>query len=130
MPITEELNNVKTLESAGFDHKQAEALAGIIEKAQVSSQEDLKEFIRGENKSLRNEIRNEINNFRNEINNEINNSRNEINNEINNSRNEFKQDMKDLEVRMAYAQKDLLIKIFGIIVGTVGLAVTILKLFP
>jgi hypothetical protein len=108
MSITEELNNIKSLESAGFDHKQAEALTCIIEKAQVSGREDLKEFIRSENSSLRNEIRNEINNLRNE----------------------FKQDIKDLEVRMAYAQKDLLIKIFGIIVGTVGVAVTILKLFP
>jgi hypothetical protein len=108
MPITEELNNIKTLESAGFDHKQAEALAGIIEKAQVSGHEDLKAFIRSENNNFRNEIRNEINNLRNEI----------------------KQDIKDLEVRMAYAQKDLLVKIFGIIVGTVGIAVTILKLFP
>jgi len=104
MSITEELNNIKTLESAGFDHKQAEALTGIIEKAQVSGREDLKEFIRNENNNLRNEI--------------------------NNLRNEIKQDIKDLDVRMAYAQRDLLIKIFGIIVGTVGVAVTILKLFP
>ncbi len=119
MSITEELNNIKTLESAGFDHKQAEALTGIIEKAQVSGREDLKEFIRSENSSLRNEIRNEINNLRNEL-----------KQDINSVRNEFKQDIKDLEVRMAYAQRDLLIKIFGIIVGTVGVAVTILKLFP
>lgn len=104
MPITEELNNIKTLESAGFDHKQAEALAGIIEKAQVSGREDLKEFIRSENNNIRAEI--------------------------NNLRNELKQDIKDLEVRMAHAQRDLLVRIFGIVVGTVGIAVTILKLFP
>ncbi len=35
-----------------------------------------------------------------------------------------------LEARLMASQKDLLIKIFGIIVGTVGIAVTILKLFP
>ena len=35
-----------------------------------------------------------------------------------------------LEVRMVTSQKDMLIKIFGIVVGTVGIAVTILKLFP
>ena len=45
-------------------------------------------------------------------------------------RNEFKQDIKDLGIRLAYAMKDQLIKIFGIVVGTVGIAVTILKLFP
>ena len=39
------------------------------------------------------------------------------------------QQTSDLAVNMATSQKDLLIKIFGIIVGTVGVAVTILKLF-
>jgi len=34
------------------------------------------------------------------------------------------------ELRMKAAQTDLLVKIFGIVVGTVGVAVTILKLFP
>ncbi|MDR4497894.1 MAG: hypothetical protein MRK02_08255 [Candidatus Scalindua sp.] len=33
------------------------------------------------------------------------------------------------EARLMASQKDLLLKIFGIIVGTVGIAVTILKLF-
>ncbi|ODS30798.1 MAG: hypothetical protein SCARUB_04079 [Candidatus Scalindua rubra] len=35
-----------------------------------------------------------------------------------------------IKADLANSQKDLLIKIFGIIVGTVGIAVTILKLFP
>ena len=35
-----------------------------------------------------------------------------------------------IKAELANSQKDLLIKIFGIIVGTVGIAVTILKLFP
>jgi len=122
MPIPEELHNIKALESVGFDHKQAEALAGIIEKAQVDGRADLKEFIRQENNTLRREIGDEINSVRNEI--------NSVRNEINSVRNDLIQAIKDLEIRLAYAQKDLLIKIFGIIVGTVGLAVTILKLFP
>ncbi|KKR97384.1 MAG: hypothetical protein UU48_C0017G0020 [Candidatus Uhrbacteria bacterium GW2011_GWF2_41_16] len=44
---------------------------------------------------------------------------NELHNEINN-----------LRVEISRELKDMLIKIFGIIVGTVGVAVTILKLFP
>ena len=51
-------------------------------------------------------------------------------------RNEFEKQAKDfdaklsaLETRLMISQKDLLIKIFAIIVGTVGIAVTILKLF-
>ncbi len=90
MPITEGLENLRKLETVGFNHEQAEALADIIEKSHVDAQENLKEFIRNE---LANQIR-------------------------------------DLEIRLLTSQKDLLIKIFGIIVGTVGIAVTILKLFP
>jgi|SRR3972149_2768739 len=119
MPITEELNNIRKLESVGFSHEQAETLADVIEKAQVDGQESLKEFIHNENKTLRNEFDTKINELRNELGNEIKGIRNELISEI-----------KDLEVRMAYSQKDMLIKIFGIVVGTVGVAVTILKLFP
>ncbi len=36
MPITEELNNLKKIESVGLTHEQSEALADVIEKAQVS----------------------------------------------------------------------------------------------
>lgn len=89
MPITEELKNVKKLESVGFSHEQAETLTDIIEQAQVAGQEDLKEFIR----------------------------------------NELDKQISKLETRLMTSQKDLLIKIFSIIVGTVGIAVTILKLF-
>jgi len=56
--------------------------------------------------------------------------RNELKQDINSVRNEHKQDIKDLEISAAHAQRDLLVRIFGIIVGTVGMAVTILKLFP
>ena len=119
MPITEELNNIKKLESVGFSHEQAETLADVIEKAQVNGQESLKEFIR-------NELDSKINGLGNELGGEINNLRSEIKD----IRNELVNEIKDLEIRLMYSQKDLLIKIFGIIVGTMGVAVTILKLFP
>ena len=48
MPITAELENIRTLESVGFDHKQAEAITSIIEKSHIDAQESLKEFIRNE----------------------------------------------------------------------------------
>lgn len=38
-------------------------------------------------------------------------------------------EINGLELRMKASQSDLLMKIFGIIVGTVGIAVTVLKLF-
>ena len=96
MPITEELQNVKELESVGFPHEQAETLAVIIEKSHRDSQESLKDFIRTENEKLRKDL-------------------------------DVK--FKGLEVSMAVSQKDMLMKIFAIIVGTAGVAVTILKLF-
>ena len=42
----------------------------------------------------------------------------------------IRNELNSLRTEMAISQKDLLMKIFGIVVGTVGLAVTILKLFP
>ena len=44
-------------------------------------------------------------------------------------RNELDKQISKLETRLIASQKDLHIKIFSIIVGTVGIAVTILKLF-
>jgi len=56
--------------------------------------------------------------------------RGELDSKINGLRNDLMSEIKDLKVNIAESQKDLLIKLFGIIVGTVGLAVTVLKLFP
>ena len=104
MPITRELDNLKKLEAVGFNHEQAEALADVIEQSHVDSQESLKEFIRKENTRLETKLSNKINGLDKEI--------------------------SSLRVEISRELKDLLIKIFGIIVGTVGIAVTILKLFP
>ncbi|MDR4503278.1 MAG: hypothetical protein MRK01_00620 [Candidatus Scalindua sp.] len=101
MPITRELENVKKLESAGFSHEQAETLTDVIERSHVDSQSDLKEY------------------FRNELSKQIIGLDNKLSDTI-----------SDLRVEISRELKDLLIKIFGIIVGTTGVAVTILKLFP
>ena len=74
----------------------------------INGQESLKEFIRIENSNLRNEIKLLIAEMNKDISGKIG----------------------ELEVHMVTSQKDMLIKIFGIIVGTVCIAVTILKLFP
>ncbi|MGR3179636.1 MAG: hypothetical protein ACUZ8E_16465 [Candidatus Anammoxibacter sp.] len=39
MPITKELKNIKTFESAGFTHEQAESLTDVIEESHADSQE-------------------------------------------------------------------------------------------
>lgn len=115
MPITEELNNLKKLESVGFTHEQSEALADVIEKAQVSGQESLKEYIHSELNELRGEFR--------DLENRLLSSQKALENRLLSSQ-------KDLEILMVTSQKDMLIKIFGIIVGSLTVAVTILKLFP
>ncbi len=43
---------------------------------------------------------------------------------------ELRTEINASELRMKASLTDLLVKIFGIVVGTVGVAVTILKLFP
>jgi hypothetical protein len=115
MPITRELDNLKKLESVGFSHEQAETLADVIEKSHVDSQESLKEFIHNEISGIHKELGNEISGLRSEM-------------KILHS--EMKSLRSDIICEMNKELKDLLIKIFGIIVGTVGIAVTILKLFP
>ena len=52
-----------------------------------------------------------------------------IRNELDKQTKDFDSKLYALETRLIASQKDILIKIFGIVVGTVGVAVTILKLF-
>ncbi|MGR3219901.1 MAG: hypothetical protein ACUZ8H_08820 [Candidatus Anammoxibacter sp.] len=127
MPITEELQNVKELESVGFPHEQAEALADVIEKSHRDSQESLKDFIRDQFKGLDVKFK-DIEVIIKDM--EVKFKDMEV--KFKDMEVKFK-DMevkfKGLEVSMAVSQKDMLMKIFAIIVGTVGVAVTILKLF-
>ena len=86
-------------------------MAKIIECSHADSHESLKEFIRAENKSL------------------VETIRSEFKQEITGLWSEFKEDIKNLEIRMAYAQKDLLLKIFAIISGTSAMLFAAIKLF-
>ncbi len=119
---------------------RAETLADVIEESHTDSQESLKDFIRSENNTLRSdlesqnkELRSDLEaqnkELRNDLKLEITSIRTELDSKITSLHYEVLTEMKEQEVRMAISQKDLLIKLFGIIVGTVGLAVTILKLF-
>ncbi|MDR4503591.1 MAG: hypothetical protein MRK01_02215 [Candidatus Scalindua sp.] len=118
MPITEELKNLKKFESVGFTHEQAEALAETIEQAQAASQEDLKSFIRTELADLAKNFDSKLNALQKDFEGKFIIQQKDFDGKLN-----------GLEARLIASQKDLLIKIFGIIVGTVGIAVTILKLF-
>ncbi len=126
MPITSELDNLKKLEAVGFDHKQAETLADVIEKSHVESQESLKEFIRNENIKLENKLSNKISDLDSKLSNKIGGLDSILSGKING----LDKEISNLHVEISRELKDLLIKIFAIVVGTVGIAVTILKLFP
>jgi archaellum component FlaC len=137
VPLTSELDNLKKLESVGFSHEQAETLADVIEKSHVDSQESLKEFIRNENTKLENKLSNKFNALDDKLSNRINSLDDKLSNRINglddklsNRINGLDKEISSLRVEISKELKDLLIKIFGIVVGTVGIAVTILKLFP
>lgn len=105
MPITRELENLNKFESVGFS--PARQMAGGHEQAETLT-DVIEKSHADSQESLKEFIHNENTNLENKLSKEISNLRVEINKEL----------------------KDLLIKIFGIIVGTVGVAVTILKLFP
>ncbi len=55
--------------------------------------------------------------------------RNELEIKLTDQIDELTTQINDLKVLMVTSQKDMLIKLFAIIFGTVGMAVTILKLF-
>lgn len=111
MPITKELDNINELEAVGFGHNQAKALARIIEKSHVDSQQDLKEFIRNELKDLRNI---DIAKLTNKIDSDIK---------------ELKISFLESHKAILESQKDLLLKFIGIISAIIGVAVAIIKLF-
>jgi len=104
MFITEELKNVKKFESVGFSHEQAEALAESLEQAVAGGHENLKDFFRNEINGLESRWEVWLANLRTDITN--------------------------LKADIMASQKDLLLKIFAIVTGVTGIAVTILKLFP
>ncbi|MGR3318091.1 MAG: hypothetical protein ACUZ8O_06385 [Candidatus Anammoxibacter sp.] len=110
MPITKELKNIKTFESAGFTHEQAESLTDVIEESHADSQESLKEFIRDELGKQTKDVDIKFSNL-----------------DVKFSNLDVK--LNALETRLMISQKDILVKIFAIIVGTVGVAVTIIKVF-
>src|SRR3989338_9155424 len=115
MPITRELDNLKKLESVGFSHEQAETLADVIEKSHSDSQESLKEFIHNEIRGIYKELDSKISGLRSERGNEIS----DLRSEVKSLRSEMKSLRSDIICEMNKELKDLLIKIFGIIVGTV-----------
>jgi hypothetical protein len=128
MPITEELNNLRKFESVGFTHEQSEILTDVIEKAQVSGQESLKEFIRSEfekqNKDIDSKFKGVDAQFKG-----IDAQFKGIDAQFKGLDSIIDSRLYALEARLIASQKDLLIKMFAIITGTAGMLFAMLKLF-
>jgi len=147
MPIKEELKNIKKLESVGFHHEQAEALTGIIEEAQLSGHESLKEFIHNELKDVRNDfnakfekMNNDLNAKFEKMNNDFNAKFEKMNNDSNTKFEKMNNDSNlkfakilnvtdNIDTHIKAGQYDLLIKIFAIVTGTAGILFALQKLF-
>lgn len=139
MPITKELENLRKFESVGFTHQQAETLADVIELSHTDGQQnlmesihnvidDLRKELRGEFKDLRSEfkdLRGEFKDLRTEMDNRFKDIRTEMDNRFKDVRNEIK--TSELQIKASHT--DLLIKIFGIIVGCTSIAVAISKVW-
>ncbi|UJS17859.1 MAG: hypothetical protein L3J17_02075 [Candidatus Jettenia sp.] len=110
MPITKELENIRKFESVGFTHEQAEILAEALEQSHIDGQQSLKDFITTQFK----EIDVKFKNLHSELDNKFKDVRNEIN---------------SLELRIKASHTDLLMKIFGIVVGCTSIAIAISKVW-
>jgi hypothetical protein len=80
--------------------------------------------------SLDGKLSKEIGSLDSKLSKEISGLDNKLSNKISDLDSKLSKEISSLEVLLMTSQKDMLIKILGIVVGTVGMAVTILKLFP
>ncbi|MGR3177916.1 MAG: hypothetical protein ACUZ8E_07650, partial [Candidatus Anammoxibacter sp.] len=94
--MTKELKNIKTFESAGFTHEQAESLTDVIEESHADSQESLKEF-----------IRNELDKQTKDVDIKFSNLDNKLSSQISALDKNLSQQISNLEVNMATSHKDL-----------------------
>lgn len=150
------LKYTEELEKAGFTESQAKAsLKLIIEvmNESFSTKSDLnatklelkadlvqlrselsadiisvRNELSAEIKSVRNELGAEIKNLRNEVFAEINNVRNELTSEIKRVEWELGSKIQSLDSNVKQLENRLTIKLGGMMVVTVGLAVTLMKL--
>ena len=99
MPITKELENIRKFESVGFTHEQAEILAETLEQSHVNGQQSLKDFINDKFKEVDNKFK------------------------------DIRAEIVNLEFRIKASHADLLMKIFGIIVGCTSIAIAITKVW-
>jgi HSP90 family molecular chaperone len=115
MPITSELQNVRELKEVGFTDRQAEKLAEMHERSQTQGFEKFVEVLERGLGDLRNEMKLEMKLMEARLDARIEGLRLEMHQTLN---------------VMLQAQNAMLLKIFGMFVGVISLAVAIIKLFP
>jgi len=102
MPITDTLENARRLEGLGFSHEQAQGLAEIIEQSAGATRTGLATL--DDLRQVAAELRAEIAEVRGEI--------------------------KDLRADLLRELRTQMLWFFSMLVGVVGIAVAVIKLFP
>lgn len=111
-PITTERQNIQLLRESGFTQQQAEAVATVVESAQLSGFEKFSEVLARELSVFRTEVKVEIAALRTEL----------------------KIEIRDSRIDIQKSMTDLSWKIFAMVLGIVSVAVSVavavIKLFP
>jgi hypothetical protein len=115
MPITQERQTMQDLRSAGFSQQQAEVLAAKLEATAQATQQDLKDFIREQMGALDRKL--------DAIEEKLEGKLSALEGRINVR-------FAGQEARFEHSLRMQMATILTAIIGVVGLAVAIIKLFP
>ena len=118
MPITTELHNVRELKEAGFNDRQAEKLAELLER---SIQQGFEKFVEVLDRNMV-EVRQEFALLRSEM--------AQMESRLNARIDAMDGKIESVRAELYKAHSELLLKIVATFVGVVSLAVAIIKLFP
>ena len=115
MPITDTLRTAEQLRRVGFTEEQAILLSAKYEETAQALGQDLKEFIREQNSTLRTEIRADSQALRAEF---------------DTFQMEMRSEHNALRAELHSAMRDQLMKFIAVMAMIISLAVAIIKLFP
>ena len=118
IPITTELQNVRELKEAGFNDRQAEKLAELLER---SVQQGFEKFVEVLDRNMA-EVRQEFALLRSEM--------AQMESRLNARIDAMVAKIEAVRAALYKAHSELLLKIVATFVGVVSLAVAIIKLFP
>ena len=108
MPLTNTLETARRIEALGFTHQQAQGFAELLEDTAHATQQDLKDFIREQMGAMEQRLEGKLSAMEGRINVRF----------------------AEQEARFEHSLRMQMATILTAIIGVVGLAVAIIKLFP